>query len=70
MVVKKLVQFLPAVCWHSHSGLPRVTPGDLVGRTLVFKYAGYFLWPSVRAYKKNWAKYNLSLFNFEDNPQS
>lgn len=36
----------------------------------MFKYAGYFLRPSVRVYKKNLAKYNLSLFNFEDNPQS
>lgn len=61
---KKLVPFLPAVYWHSHSGLPKVTLGDLVGRILVFKYAGYFLWPSVRVYKKNLAKYNLSLFNF------
>lgn len=32
MVVKMLVKLSPAVCWRSHHGLPRVTPGDLAGR--------------------------------------
>lgn len=32
--MKMLVQFSPAMCWSSHSRLPRVMRGDLVGRIL------------------------------------